>query len=65
MTKLFLESWKRYNEGNALTFSWMDADVQYQLDQLNSDLSYYFDWPKYHRDASLDLYEASNGVCLI
>ena len=31
----------------------------------NSMLENYFDWDAYHRDCDFDIYEASNGVCIL
>lgn len=35
-----------------------------ELDR-NSILVRYFDWDAYHRDCDFDIYEASNGVCIL
>lgn len=31
----------------------------------NTMLETYFDWDAYHRDCDFDIYEASNGVCIL
>ena len=37
------------------------------IEELNSDslLARYFDYEAYHRDCDFDIYEASNGVCIL
>ena len=37
------------------------------VEELNSDslLARYFDYEAYHRDCDFDIYEASNGVCIL
>ena len=48
-----------------------DIDAYYEsCDELldfrgNEMLERYFDWEAYHRDCAFDIYEASNGICIL
>ena len=53
--------------------TWEDLDSYHDYcDELieeetgkDSILARYFDWDAYHRDCNFDIYEASNGVCIL
>jgi antirestriction protein len=45
--------------------NFLDEEVQEEIDNYSGKLAQYFDYEAYYRTYDLDIFEASNGICIL